>query len=115
MISGKVNYYYIFTKMATVLLILQSVIVIVMVLAIILQKNDGNSLAGLAGGGSGIISSRTSGNFLSKFTMILAIAFMVNSLALAKIAVNDSNKAKSLLQSLSSKIESKELEAPIAD
>jgi|GEM_PF-4934699 len=115
MIFGKVNYYYIFTNMATVLLILQSVIVIVMVLAILLQKNDGNSLAGLAGGGSGVISNRTTGNFMSKLTMILAIMFMVNSLALARFAVTDSNKAKALLQSLENKMESKELEAPIAD
>lgn len=101
--------------MFNIFLTLQVIIVILMVLAILLQKNGEDSLAGLSGSGTGIVSSRASGNFLSKTTMILAILFMANSLVLAKLSTQDSRKAKTLLEELDSKQESKSLEAPIAD
>lgn len=101
--------------MFNILLTLQIILVTLMVFAILIQKNDGNGLAGLSGSGSGIISNRASGNFLSKLTMFLAILFMANSLALAKLTTKDSNKAKALLESLTAKSEPKELEAPVAD
>lgn len=101
--------------MSSVLIILQSVIVIIMVLAIMLQKADGSSLAGLSGGGSGVVSNRTSNSFISKFTMAMAILFMINSLVLAKLSVNESKKAKALLESLQENHKAKDLEAPTAD
>lgn len=85
-----------------------------MVLVILVQKNDGNGLAGLSGGGNGVMSGRSRGSFMTKATITLAIIFMCNSLALARLAVNKSSHAKSLLQSLE-EVQNKELEAPIAE
>jgi preprotein translocase subunit SecG len=80
--------------MTTLLLVLQVFIVLLLILVIMLQKTGTDSLAGLAGGGHGVLSSRTTSNMFSKVTVILAIAFIVNSLIIAKIAVMDTHSKK---------------------
>jgi preprotein translocase subunit SecG len=100
--------------MATLLLVLQSIIVIIMVLVILVQKNDGNGLAGLSGGGNGLVSGRARGSFATKATIVLALVFMGNSLLIAKMAANKSSHARALIDSLD-KVQSKDLEAPVAE
>ncbi len=99
--------------MDTVLIILQFCIIFALVAVILLQRNGGDGLAGLAGGGHGLVSGKTAANAFSRFTMILACAFMLNSLLLAKLHLRDTNKAHELIQSLET-IEKPKEAAPIA-
>ncbi len=93
--------------MTTILLIIQVFIVCMLIAVILVQKTGTDSLAGLSGGGHNVFSSRASSNFLSKLTTILAIAFMVNSLIIAKVTATDV-KSKSIVDSIA--IESPEKE-----
>jgi preprotein translocase subunit SecG len=101
--------------MYTFLLILQVVVVLIMVVTILLQQNDGGNLAGLAGGGNNIISSKAKNNFITKFTIALGLIFMANSLALARLTIDDSKKAKELLESINKEAAEKELTAPVVE
>lgn len=69
----------------TILLSLEAIISILLIGIILIQKAKGGGL-GLAfgGGGESLFGSRA-GNVLTKGTIILAIAFMVNTVALAII------------------------------
>lgn len=80
--------------MTTLLLILQVFIVLLLIVIILLQKTGTDSLAGLAGGGHSVLSSRTASNMFSKVTVILAAAFIINSLIIAKLAVMDTHSKK---------------------
>lgn len=82
-------------KLQLFLLILQIVIAFAMIVLVLLQKSDGDSLGGIGGGSGGmgaVMSSKASANLLSKITMFLAAAFMINCLILASISGRDSDK-----------------------
>ena len=70
--------------MVNFLLALQIISAVLLICLILLQKGE-SGLGGLGGGGSGnmgLFSVKTSGNLLTKMTMIVAGAFMVISLSL---------------------------------
>lgn len=83
--------------MTTILVILQVFIISVLVLVILLQKTSADGLSGLAGGGSGVMSGRGVSNFFTKLTALLAAAFLLNSLVLAKLESNKAMRGKDLL------------------
>lgn len=87
--------------MTTLLLILQIFIVVCLIGIILIQKTGSDSLSGLSGSGNSLISSRTSSNIFTKITIILTIAFMINSLVIAKIYVVHSKSKISILNSQS--------------
>lgn len=91
--------------MTTLLLILQVFIVFLLVVVILLQKTGTDSLAGLSGGGHSVLSSRTASNVFSKMTMILAAAFIINSLIIAKLAVMDTHSKKEFWDKMEKPIE----------
>lgn len=104
--------------MTTILMVIQVFIVSVLVLVILLQKTSADGLSGLAGGGSGVVSSRAASNFFTKLTTIFAIAFMLNSLVLARIESGKTLEGKSLLERViqsDDEQEVLEIEAPIAE
>ncbi|MCE3255662.1 MAG: preprotein translocase subunit SecG [Rickettsiaceae bacterium] len=71
------------------LLVLQIIIAVLLIILVLVQKSDGDSLSGIGGGSGGlnsVISSKSSANFLTKATMILAGFFMLNCLVLALIS-----------------------------
>lgn len=85
-------------KLQLFLLVLQIVIAFVMIILVLIQKSDGDSLGGIGGGSGGmgaVISSKSSANLLSKITMFLAAAFMLNCIILASISGKDNDKVKS--------------------
>ena len=86
--------------MATALFILQICIVLCLVGVILLQKTGSDGLSGLSGGGHNFLSNKVAGGAFSKLTMFLATAFMLNSLALAKLVIVDRQKAKLLIESI---------------
>lgn len=82
--------------MIKILLTIHLIISLLLIITILLQRTQADGLSGLSGGsamgGLGVISARTASNFLSKFTIFLAIAFAVNALLLGNIAARNSSK-----------------------
>lgn len=87
--------------MQLIFLVIQIILAVAIIGAVLLQRNGGDGLGNLSGGGgisgNSIISSRTSANFLTKTTTFLVICFMVNSLILGNLAMRE-HKPKSLVE-----------------
>ncbi|MEY3196919.1 MAG: preprotein translocase subunit SecG [Pseudomonadota bacterium] len=81
--------------MLDILLVVHAVIALLLIAVILMQKNSGDGLAGLgsSGGGNnmGVVTARTAANFMTKTTVVLATAFIINSLILANLS-NKSGK-----------------------
>jgi preprotein translocase subunit SecG len=86
--------------MTTLLFIIQVFIVVMLVALILVQKTGTDSLAGLSGGGHNVFSSKGSSNFLTKLTAILATAFMINCLVIAKVSSSSSKDTKSIIDTI---------------
>jgi preprotein translocase subunit SecG len=71
------------------LTVLQAIVAAALVLVILMQRSEGGGL-GVGGSPSGLMSARGAANFLTRMTTILAIAFVVLSIALAAVAVGAS-------------------------
>ncbi len=73
--------------MEMVFTILQVVICVLLVLIVLLQFGKGAQTSGFLSGSSSdsLFPTSTKGNFFTKFTTALAIAFMLNSILLTKI------------------------------
>ena len=67
--------------MQTLLLIIHIVIAVLLIGSVLLQKSDGGAL-GIGGNSDNLMSSRSAGNFLTKFTAILAFLFILTSISL---------------------------------
>ena len=85
-------------------IIVQICIIALIVLVVLFQKSGTDSLAGLSGGGHGIVSGRTSGTLLTKITFFLAIAFMLNSLFLARLTIANFQSSGDLLKSITAPV-----------
>ena len=73
--------------MTMIILIIHVVLAVILIGTILLQRSDGGALGGIGGGGfSGVLSGRSSANFLTRLTAILAALFMCTSLSLAVLA-----------------------------
>ncbi|KPQ22966.1 MAG: preprotein translocase, SecG subunit [Halomonas sp. HL-48] len=74
--------------MQVAILMVHVVIAIALVVLILLQQGKGADAGAAFGGGASqtVFGSRGSGNFLSRFTAILAAGFFVTSMALAYFA-----------------------------
>lgn len=80
--------------MLNILLVVHIVVAVLLIVVILLQRSSTDALAGLGGGNNmGVVTARSAANFMSRMTVILAIAFMVNSLILANLS-NKSAKPK---------------------
>lgn len=87
--------------MQLIFLVIQVILAVAIIGSILLQKNGGDGLGSLGGGGGisghSVISGRTSANFLTKATAFLMVCFMVNCLILGNMAVRQHN-AKSVVE-----------------
>ncbi len=81
--------------MMTVLVVVHVVICILLVVTVLLQFGKGAEMGAIMGGGASqaIFSSSAKGNFLTKLTTVLAIAFMLNSIVLTTMKSRDSKKS----------------------
>ena len=68
-------------------LILQIFIVLCLVVLILLQKSDRDGFS--SGGGNRFLSNKSSNSFVFRLTMIFILAFIFNSLFLARLVTND--------------------------
>ena len=69
------------------LTVVQAIVAAMLVGVILMQKSEGGGL-GVGGSPSGLMSARGAADFLTRATAVLAVLFVVLSIALAALAVN---------------------------
>ena len=75
--------------MFNLFLIIHAILALTLVVIILLQRSDGGALGGIGGGSfSGMLTGRSSANFLTKLTAVIAALFLGNSLLLAILSGN---------------------------
>ena len=80
--------------MFNIFLIFHALLAIVLIVIILIQRSDGGALGGIGGGSfSGMVTGRSSANFLTKLTAIIAALFLGNSLLLAILSGNLKEKS----------------------
>lgn len=68
------------------LLVVQTIIVLMLIGIILIQRSDSDGFGTGGGGGNQFMTGRSSANMLTRTTAILATAFILLSLILAKIS-----------------------------
>jgi len=94
--------------MESILLIVNIILAVLLIIAILLQRSEGGAL-GLGVSQDNFTTSRTAGNFLTKFTSILAAFFIVTSVILVSISHNEIKEVQSVIDSEKEKEENKSL------
>ena len=84
--------------METLLLVIHITLAILLIGSVLLQKSDGGAL-GIGGNSDNLMSSRSAGNFLTKFTTVLAFLFIITSISLTLINKKDSSQ-KSIIDKI---------------
>ncbi len=72
--------------MYTVLLVAHTILVIFLIIMVLIQRSDSDGMGSLGGGGNQFMTGRSTANFMTRTTAILAAAFMITSVALATMA-----------------------------
>jgi len=94
--------------MESILLIVNIILAVLLIIAILLQRSEGGAL-GLGVSQDNFTTSRTAGNFLTKFTSILAAFFIVTSVILVSISHNEIKEVQSVLDSEKEKEQNRSL------
>ncbi len=68
--------------MTSTLLIVQFVIAVILTITILLQKSSSMGLGAYSGSNESLFGAKGPGNFLTKATVALGLAFVINTLAL---------------------------------
>lgn len=81
--------------MLTGLIILHVIICILLTIVVLLQFGKGAEAGAMMGGGASqaVFTSSAKGNFFTKMTTVLAIAFMVNSIVLTTLKTKTSKES----------------------
>tara|TARA_B100000965_G_scaffold52790_1_gene39363 strand:- start:17 stop:316 length:300 start_codon:yes stop_codon:yes gene_type:complete len=90
--------------MENVLLVLNIIIAIILVLLILMQKSEGGAL-GIGVSQENFMLSRTTGNFMTKATAIVATLFIICSLALTILSRSELTPTSSVLDTIEEKTE----------
>ena len=83
--------------MESILLTINIILAVLLVFTILLQRSEGGAL-GLGVSQDNFTTSRSAGNFLTKFTSILAGFFIVTSLALVSISQDEIKEVQSVIE-----------------
>ena len=83
--------------MENILLTINIILAILLIITILLQKSEGGAL-GLGVSQDSFTSSRSVGNFLTKFTSILATFFIITSIALVAISRDEIRDVQSVIE-----------------
>ena len=94
--------------MESILLTINIILAIMLVIVILLQRSEGGAL-GLGVSQDNFTSSRSAGDFLTKFTSILAVFFIVTSIALVSISRVEIKEIQSVIDLEKEKEENKNL------
>lgn len=86
------------SSIQTFLFIVQIVLSVLIILCVLLQQTDNDSLSGISGGNGNaqMLSKRSMSTPMSKFTMILFILFMLNSMLLATFSARGFDKTNDI-------------------
>ena len=82
--------------MESILLTVNIILAVLLIIVILLQRSEGGAL-GLGVSQDNFTSSRSAGDFLTKFTSILAVFFIVTSIALVSISHDEIREVQSVL------------------
>ncbi|MDC0426832.1 preprotein translocase subunit SecG [Pelagibacteraceae bacterium] len=94
--------------MESILLTINIILAILLVIVILLQRSEGGAL-GLGVSQDNFTSSRTAGDFLTKFTSILAVFFIITSIALVSISRVEMKEIQSVIDLEKEKDDNKNL------
>ena len=94
--------------MESILLTINIILAILLVIVILLQRSEGGAL-GLGVSQDNFTSSRSAGDFLTKFTSILAVFFIITSIALVSISRVEIKEIQSVIDLEKEKNENKNL------
>ena len=94
--------------MESILLTLNIILAIILVIVILLQRSEGGAL-GIGVSQDNFTSSRSAGDFLTKLTSILAVFFIVTSIALVSISRVEIKEIQSVIDLEKEKEERKNL------
>ena len=92
--------------MENIILTAHIILAVLLIGSVLMQKSEGGAL-GIGSGSDSLMSSRSAGSFLTKFTSVIAVLFIITSISLTAIHRED-NKNTSVLD----KIEKKEDNLP---
>lgn len=92
--------------MENIILTIHVILAVLLIGSVLLQKSEGGAL-GIGGGSDSLMSSRGAGNFLTKFTSVVALLFIITSISLTAI-----NKTETKGNSVLDKIEKKDNNLP---
>ena len=90
--------------MENILLVLNIIFAVILVLIVLLQKSEGGAL-GIGVSQENLMFSKSSGNFMTKATAVVATLFIVCSLALTIISRGDLAPTSSVLDTVEEKTE----------
>ena len=94
--------------MESILLTVNIILAILLVIVILLQRSEGGAL-GLGVSQDNFTSSRSAGDFLTKFTSLLAVFFIITSIALVSISRVEIKEIQSVIDLEKEKNENKNL------
>jgi preprotein translocase subunit SecG len=83
--------------MESILIAANIILAIILIISILLQRSEGGAL-GLGVSQENFTSARSMGNFLTKFTSIIATLFIVCSLFLVAISRDEIRETQSVLE-----------------
>ena len=90
--------------MENILLVLNIIFAVILVLIVLLQKSEGGAL-GIGVSQENMMFSKSSGNFMTKATAVVATLFIICSLALTIISRGDLAPTSSVLDTVEEKTE----------
>tara|TARA_B100001093_G_scaffold478391_1_gene506514 strand:+ start:42 stop:341 length:300 start_codon:yes stop_codon:yes gene_type:complete len=83
--------------MESLLISINIILAIILVISVLLQKSEGGAL-GLGVSQDNFSSARTMGNFLTKFTSIIAALFIICSVIIVAISRDELRETQSVLE-----------------
>ena len=83
--------------MENLLIFINIVLAVILVISVLLQKSEGGAL-GLGVSQVNFTSARSVGNFLTKFTSIIATLFIICSIAIVAISRDELRETQSVLE-----------------
>tara|TARA_Y100000992_G_scaffold273312_1_gene215465 strand:+ start:304 stop:606 length:303 start_codon:yes stop_codon:yes gene_type:complete len=90
--------------MENILLILNIILAIILVLIVLMQKSEGGAL-GIGVSQENLMFSKSTGNFMTKMTAVVATLFIICSLGLTIISRADLAPTSSVLDNVKEKTE----------
>ncbi len=83
--------------MESLLIFINIILAVVLIIVVLLQRSEGGAL-GLGVSQDNFTSARSVGNFLTKFTSIIATLFIICSIAIVAISRDELRETQSVLE-----------------